>query len=711
MTTVDLRFGDCLAVLRQLPDESVSAVVTDPPYGLAEHKPAALVTALTAWANGDRDHVPDGKGFMGREWDAFVPPPAVWDECLRVLKPGGHLLAFAGSRTADLMGLSVRMAGFEIRDTIMWVYGSGFPKSLDVSKAIDATLLHGGANSRRLKASNAEREVVGPKLSPDGKPASSRRVRSASNNGLLGEQLAANPDVNNETTPATPAAEQWQGWGTALKPAQEPIIVARKPLTGPVAANVLAHGTGGLNVDACRVAAPGEVITNHARGAASALSKGIYGNSTAQETHQTPGQPAGRWPANVVLSHVDTCEDGGACADGCPVAELDRQSGTLKSGAIAEHHRRTTAGGNGETHGAMRGVTGPVRPADEGGASRFFAQFRYSADDQVFFPIESVLCGDGLTRGASTSAGRKTGSSDGSSPIDGSGSRPTAPSPTGTRSITGTTTRSTTTSTISCASPQSGTTTTTSGSASSTAGSTASSNAGVSDVTSGSPSRTTTSDGRGPGRATAVPASGPTDASGSPATGTPSTPADETGTPEDCPPEFFPTFRYQAKAPARERPKIDGKGWPTVKPLALMRWLVRLVTPPGGVVLDPFAGTGSTLQAARDEGFASIGVERDEFAYLLACRRLGLPELVPATVTDAETGEPVALPEVAAEVEVPGESVVEQLPEPTDPVLAAIAAASSYDELLVLWREHRWGKDSDYNTAAAARRAELEVAA
>jgi site-specific DNA-methyltransferase (adenine-specific) len=134
---IDLRAGDVLDRLRELPDASVDAVITDPPYGLSEHPAAELVTALTAWCNGDRERVPDGKGFMGRAWDAFVPPPAVWDECYRVLKPGGHLLAFAGSRTYDLMGLSVRLAGFEVRDGLQWLYGSGFPKGIDVGKAID----------------------------------------------------------------------------------------------------------------------------------------------------------------------------------------------------------------------------------------------------------------------------------------------------------------------------------------------------------------------------------------------------------------------------------------------------------------------------------------------------------------------------------------------------------------------------------------------
>jgi hypothetical protein len=141
--SVEVRLGDCLDVMRTMPADSVHAIVTDPPYGLAEHKRANVEKALLAWLTGDREHVPNGRGFMGREWDAFVPPPAVWDECFRVLKPGGYLLAFCGSRTIDLMMMSIRLAGLieaaapEIRDSIAWLYGSGFPKSLDVGKAID----------------------------------------------------------------------------------------------------------------------------------------------------------------------------------------------------------------------------------------------------------------------------------------------------------------------------------------------------------------------------------------------------------------------------------------------------------------------------------------------------------------------------------------------------------------------------------------------
>lgn len=340
--------GDCLAVLRTLPDCSVDACVTDPPYGLAEHKPAVVTAAITAWTSGDREHVPDGRGFMSAKWDGFVPPPAVWDECLRVLKPGGHLLCFAGTRTVDLMGLSIRLAGFEIRDSIghgslmAWVQGQGFPK---------------------------------------GK--------------------------------------------SQLKPAWEPIIVARKK--GPL----------WLNIEGCR--------TVHASAA---------------------GNTEGRWPTNVVFTHSLMDTDQG-CEPNCPVAELDQQSGTTTS--------------QGGSRGASR-----KRSSMEGG---------------VLGAQPDVKPGFGDTGGAS---------------------------------------------------------------------------------------------------------------------------------------RYFPVFRYQAKAPTKERPKVDvdGKqvGWPTVKPLELMRWLVRLVGgQPGSVILDPFAGTGTTGQAAELEGFASVLIERDELALRLIRERLGEAEIVEYT--------------------------------------------------------------------------------
>lgn len=240
-----LHNGDCLDVLRTMPENSVDSIVTDPPYGLS---------------------------FMGKKWDYDVPSEAIWRECLRVLKPGGHLLAFAGTRTQHRMAVRIEDAGFEIRDLIAWVYGSGFPKSLDVSKAID-------------KAAGAEREVVG------------REKNWGASKAADGKQAygdyAGGWDI---TAPATDAARQWQGWGTALKPALEPITVARKPLAGTVAENVLQWGCGGLNIDGCRVEADdGENRSRPPRTPNAILGGGKGTNLTASEHNDL-----GRWPANLI---------------------------------------------------------------------------------------------------------------------------------------------------------------------------------------------------------------------------------------------------------------------------------------------------------------------------------------------------------------------------------------------------------------------------
>jgi site-specific DNA-methyltransferase (adenine-specific) len=208
---------------------------------------------------------------MGKKWDYDVPGVDVWEKCLRALKPGGHLLSFAGTRTQHRMAVRIEDAGFEIRDMIAWVYGSGFPKSLDVSKAID-------------KAAGAERVVVGVA----GKSGSVRNCMAGDFAG--GEYMS--------TTPATDAARQWQGWGTALKPALEPITVARKPLVGTVVANVLAHGTGAINIDGCRVETDdnlnGGAYSNGIKdlSAATSYATGVHAGSFVQ--------PTGRWPANLI---------------------------------------------------------------------------------------------------------------------------------------------------------------------------------------------------------------------------------------------------------------------------------------------------------------------------------------------------------------------------------------------------------------------------
>jgi DNA modification methylase len=250
----DLRNGDCVEIMRSLPANSVDSIVTDPPYEL---------------------------GFMGKSWDStgIAYSVRMWDEALRVLKPGGHLLAFSGSRTYHRMACAIEDAGFEIRDQIMWVYGSGFPKSLDVSKAID-------------KQSNVKREVIGKHPQPG-----STKQRTA-----MGDNWQESPDL---TAPTTDKAKQWAGWGTALKPAHEPIVMARKPLIGTVATNVIIHGTGALNIDGSRVG--NETIkTSGGRSVAitgderTGKALGMYGQSEALNT-----QHQGRWPANFIHDGSD----------------------------------------------------------------------------------------------------------------------------------------------------------------------------------------------------------------------------------------------------------------------------------------------------------------------------------------------------------------------------------------------------------------------
>lgn len=217
--------SDCLAALREMPEESVDSIVTDPPYGF---------------------------GFMGKHWDAETPSVDVFSECLRLLRPGGHLLAFGGPRTYHRLAVAVEDAGFEIRDQMMWLYGTGFPKSHNVSKAIDK--MHG-----------AERVAI------------------------------------IETAPATEDAQEWDGWGTALKPAHEPIVMARKPFKGTVAANVLEHGTGAINIDGCRVGEDGgtrkaSVPTGEGNGI---FGQGLHGACDIEQLGK------GRFPANIMHDGSD----------------------------------------------------------------------------------------------------------------------------------------------------------------------------------------------------------------------------------------------------------------------------------------------------------------------------------------------------------------------------------------------------------------------
>lgn len=378
--------GDALRRLPDLDAASIDAVVTDPPYGL---------------------------GFLGHDWDHGVPGEHFWSEILRVTKPGGHLLAFGGTRTHHRLMVAIEDAGWEIRDVVSWMHGQGFPKSMDVGKAIDkvdgrergeyvALALHikgcreaaGFSRSEvaswfpqyrevtknwertdpnglrvptpedwqilrsRLGVSDeflalvervaAEREVVG-------------RGRGAGNGSVVGlgspRSMASEFDI---TVPSTTSAQQWKGWGTALKPAWEPIILARKPLVGGVASNVLEYGTGALNVDASRVP------TTDRFGGGSKMSKtgraaALLGNGGYEAGDGwVPGSSSGRFPANVVLSHHEECAATG-CHPECPVGLLDETASASRFFYCAKASRRERNAGLPE---GMRNDHPTVKPVE-----------------------------------------------------------------------------------------------------------------------------------------------------------------------------------------------------------------------------------------------------------------------------------------------------------------------------------------------------------
>jgi site-specific DNA-methyltransferase (adenine-specific) len=485
--------GDCLEILKKLPDTSVDSIITDPPYGLGNREPE--VSEIIAYLQGS--DLDTGGDFMGRDW--HIPSIAIWKECFRVLKPGGHLLSFAGTRTFDLISLGIRAAGFENRDTIasqfggttlQWIYGSGFPKSLNIGKMID-------------KIAGMERKIIGQKWA-DRYPHGPGGVGFHGGPGNY-TQIGRGPEM--ETAPATEEAKQWEGWGTALKPAWEPILVFRKPLEGIVVQNVLKHGTGGINVDGCRIG------INSGDGTIGA--QGIYGSGRV--TRYTV--PSGRWPANLVFTHSESCkiigtkkvqaptinrfddgmkpfghgaghpysteprgdEDGMEeipiyeCVDGCPVKILDEQSGVLTSGYLDTKKIRI----EGTIYGKKLGNRDRIYLPNSGGASRFFGQFQLDAP-----------------------------------------------------------------------------------------------------------------------------------------------------------------FLYTSKVSRKER-----DGWatdpghvnphPTMKPLALMEWLVKLVTPKEAIVLDPFCGTGTTCIAALLSGCKFIGIEKDPVFHEIAIKRLeGMQPVIQAKVDD-----------------------------------------------------------------------------
>jgi site-specific DNA-methyltransferase (adenine-specific) len=272
----------------EMAENSVDSIVTDPPYGLS---------------------------FMGKNWDRGVPGVPFWEQALRVLKPGGHLLAFGGSRTYHRLACAIEDAGFEIRDQIMWIYGSGFPKSLDIGKAID-------------KAAGVEREVVGSKRSGIGR-------HGRDDFGVFHESISETEKQTDITAPATDAAKQWDGFGTAIKPAHEPIVLARKPFKRTVAANVLEHGTGGLNIDGCRVGAIDKQYKDKCAsvvGLQSDRNGACYGDWKGKRTDSFSA--LGRFPANVIHDGSDEAVAGMARAAKyfyCPKASKSERNAGLEA--------------------------------------------------------------------------------------------------------------------------------------------------------------------------------------------------------------------------------------------------------------------------------------------------------------------------------------------------------------------------------------------
>jgi DNA modification methylase len=255
--------SDCLLALKDLPENSVDSVVTDPPYGLS---------------------------FMDKVWDYDVPKVEVWSEVLRVLKPGGHLLSFAGSRTYHRMAVNIEDAGFEIRDMIEWVYGSGFPKSLNIGKAYD-------------KKMGNEREVIG-ELKLTG------TARSSDIGGKTSSAKSSDYEIKNTKTDITQGSSPYEGWGTALKPAHEPIVMARKPLIGTVVENVIKYGTGGINIDGCRVDVDESEKESFAKEwdreqSMSAERGGVAMNKGLKAISLRENRPQGRFPANLIHDGSD----------------------------------------------------------------------------------------------------------------------------------------------------------------------------------------------------------------------------------------------------------------------------------------------------------------------------------------------------------------------------------------------------------------------
>jgi DNA modification methylase len=336
----EIKHGDCLEVMRGMADNSVDAIVTDPPYGLVgasrggSSQPGDLATPY-----GRSGPSKKRGGFMGKEWDASIPGAEYWSEALRIAKPGAYILAFGGTRTFHRLAVAIEDAGWEIRDTLMWVYGSGFPKSRNVCLDMDKMDGHG---NRGHRIAVANRHHPDGTLEPNG------------------EHLPA-------YEPKTDAAKQWAGWGTALKPAWEPIIMARKPMVGTVAANVLEHGTGALNIDACRVET---TEVGERREKDPERMKHPDWRMTGGSTGSGASSELGRWPANLIHDGSEEV-----------LAGFPQSKGTA-SGGSPDRNSKSSEAYWGEGGGGFKGGRSTVAHGDNGSAARFFYCAKASKSDR-----------------------------------------------------------------------------------------------------------------------------------------------------------------------------------------------------------------------------------------------------------------------------------------------------------------------------------------
>jgi site-specific DNA-methyltransferase (adenine-specific) len=396
--------GDNIELLKNYPDNYFDAVVTDPPYGLGKEPNAQEL--MKDWVEKGYHEI-SGTGFMGKEWDAFIPQPIFWKEIFRVLKHGGHVLSFFGTRTYDWGVMSMRFAGFEVRDCIQWLYGSGFPKSHNISKALD-------------KMQGAEREVMGKKERGSVEEAKERGVGFLSDPANKNNTKQFGYGTELITAPSTESAKQWDGWGTALKPANEPIVLARKPLEKglSVAENILKWGVGGINIDASRIGNLGSTERGEQGERMKDTKNGFRENNEIIDINK------GRFPANIILTHHEDCEckgtkkvkaikggrignkngaysgigavgfskefskgDGGYgdengqeelenwdCHEDCPIRILDEQSGDRSSTRINNSNDKIKKGNTNKLFGGsiqkIESYSKDYR--DKGGASRFF---------------------------------------------------------------------------------------------------------------------------------------------------------------------------------------------------------------------------------------------------------------------------------------------------------------------------------------------------